>query len=303
MTLNPVLPPVLLVLLAATLVATRAAAWWRLTRGATSRSALWRWTGLSVAALLLMAAAMRPVLGATASAQDPADAREPNVFLVIDRSPEMAAPGPDGNSPAAQVNSDVTQLIDHYPKARFAVIGFASGPRLEWPLSADSWSLKPVVTAAATYAAPDAAATDAGAASTVLRYQLLSAAQQYPQAENLVYYLGAGTPKGRTPQGEFELPDNSVAGGAVLGYGSDGIPSLQSVAEQIGVQYVQRTGPSIPTEALAEPPAPVQQDTRRASSGTELYWALTGPAAILILIELYLVLREVARTRLDRVRL
>ncbi len=295
MTLNPVLPPVLLVLLAATLVATRAAAWWRLTRGATSRSALWRWTGLSVAVLLLMAAAMRPVLGATASAQEPADAREPNVFLVIDRSPEIAAPG--------QVNSDVTQLIDHYPKARFAVIGFASGPRLEWPLSADSWSLKPVVTAAATYPAPDGAATDAGAASTVLRYQLLSAAQQYPQAENLVYYLGTGTPKGRTPQREFALPDNSVAGGAVFGYGSDGIPSLQSVAEQIGVRYVQRTGPSIPTEALAEPPAPVQQDTRRASSGTELYWALTGPAAILILIELYLVLREVARTRLDRVRL
>lgn len=303
MTLSPVLPPVLLVLLAAILVAVRAASWWRLTRGATPRSAMWRWTGLSVAALLLVAAAARPVIGATAAAQEPAEAREPNVFLVIDRSAEMAAPEPDGSSPAAQVNSDVTQLVDHYPKARFAVIGFASGPRLEWPLSADSWSLKPVVTAATTYPTPDAAATDAGAASTVLRYQLLSAAQQYPEAKNLVYYLGAGTPKGPTPQREFALPDNSVAGGAVLGYSNDGIPSLQSVAEQIGVQYVQRTGPSIPAEALTEPPAPVQQDSRRASSGTELYWALTGPAALLLLIELYLVLREAARTRLDRVRL
>ena len=303
MTLSPVLPPVLLMLLAATLVATRAAAWWRLAHGTTARSATWRWTGLSVAALLLVAAATRPVIGATASAQEPADAREPNVFLVIDRSPEMAAPGPDGSSPAVQANSDVTQLIDHYPKARFAVIGFASGPRLEWPLSADSWSLKPVVTASATYPTPDSAPTEAGAASTMLRYQLLSAAQQYPDATNLVYYLGAGTPKGATPQREFALPENSVAGGAVLGYGSDGIPSLRSVAGQVGVQYVPRTGPSIPTEALAASSAPVQRDTRRASSGTELYWALTGPAAILLLIELYLVLREVARTRLDRVRL
>ncbi len=303
MTLSPVLPPVLLVLLAATLVAVRAASWWRLTRRTTSRSAMWRWTGLSVAALLLVAAAARPVIGATAAAQEPADAREPNVFLVIDRSPEMAAPEPDGSSLAAQVNSDVAQLIDHYPKARFAVIGFASGPRLEWPLSADSWSLKPVVTATAPYPTPDAAATDAGAASTVLRYQLLSAAQQYPEAKNLVYYLGAGTPKGRTPQREFALPDNSVAGGAVLGYGNGGMPSLQSVAEQIGVPYVQRTGPSIPAEVLTEPPAPARQDTRRASSGTELYWALTGPAALLLLIELYLVLREAARTGLDRVRL
>ena len=34
--------------------------------------------------------------------------------------------------------------------------------------------------------------TNAGAANTVLRYQLIGAAQQYPRARNLVFYLGAG---------------------------------------------------------------------------------------------------------------
>jgi hypothetical protein len=101
----------------------------------------------------------------------------------------------------------------------------------------------------------------------------------------------------------------------VLGYGSaDGgpipgtevarsaidEPALRGVADQIGVPYVSRDGATPLTGVLADqgtevgPPPPAAAPARR----TELYWAPAVGAAILILIELYLVLREFRRTRL-----
>ena len=137
----------------------------------------------------------------------------------------------------------------------------------------------------------------------MLRYQLLSAVQQYPDAKNLVYYLGAGTPESVTPQREFDLPEGVVAGGAVIGYGGDAVPTLPAVAQQIGVPYVQRTEAGLPAEALTDVARPAEQPTGQAERGTELYWVLSGLAAVLLLVELFLTLREAARTRLDRVRL
>ena len=285
------------------LLAVCAAAWWRRRSTEHARWRTWRWAGFGVTALLLIAAAIRPTIGATAPPPQTAGAREPNIFLVIDRSSNMTAPGPDGRSRAAEASADIAQLIDRYPTARFAVVGFASGPAVEWPLSADGWSLKPVVTTPVTYRTTELTPPDAGAASTVLRYQLLSAVQQYPDAKNLVYYLGAGTPESATPQREFDLPEGVVAGGAVLGYGDDAAPTLPAVAQQIGVPYVQRTEAGLPAEALTDVGRPAEQPTGRADSGTELYWVLSGLAAVLLLVELFLTLREAARTRLDRVRL
>ncbi|QPG66954.1 VWA domain-containing protein [Mycolicibacterium mucogenicum] len=285
------------------LLAAGGAAWWR--RRSTEHAGwrTWRWAGFGMAALLLIAAATRPTIGATAPPPQTAGALEPNVFLVLDRSSNMAAPGPDGRSRAAEASADIAQLVDRYPTARFAVLGFASGPALEWPLSADAWSLKPVVTTPVTYQTPELSHVDAGAASTVLRYQLLSAVQQYPDAKNLVYYLGAGTSESATPQREFDLPEGVVAGGAVIGYGDDAAPTLRTVAQQIGVPYVQRGEAGLPDTALTDVARPVPQAAGSAYSGTELYWVLSGLAAALLLIELFMTLREAARTRLDRVRL
>ncbi|UCZ58085.1 vWA domain-containing protein [Mycolicibacterium phocaicum] len=278
------------------LLAACGAAWWRRRSTEHTRWRTWRWAGFGVTALLLIAAAFRPTIGATARPPQTAGAREPNIFLVIDRSSHMSAR-------AAEASGDIAQLIDRYPTARFAVVGFASGPAVEWPLSADGWSLKPVVTTSVTYRTTELTPPNAGAASTVLRYQLLSAVQQYPDAKNLVYYFGAGTPESTAPQREFDLPEGVVAGGAVIGYGDDAVPTLPAAAQQIGVPYVQRTEAGLPAEALTDVARPAAQPTGDIDSGTELYWVLSGLAAVLLLVELFLTLREAARTRLDRVRL
>lgn len=291
---KPVETPDVALLLA--LLAVCGAAWWRRRSTEHARWRTWRWAGFGVTALLVIVAAIRPTFGATAPPPQTAGAREPNIFLVVDRSSNMSAR-------AAEASADIAQLIDRYPTARFAVVGFASGPAVEWPLSADGWSLKPVVTTPVTYRTTELTPPDAGAASTVLRYQLLSAVQQYPDAKNLVYYFGAGTPESATPQREFDLPQGVVAGGAVIGYGDDAVPTLPAAAQQIGVPYVQRTEAGLPAEALTDVARPAAQPTGDMDSGTELYWVLSGLAAVLLLVELFLTLREAARTRLDRVRL
>jgi hypothetical protein len=313
MTLHPVLPAALLLAVAAAVVAVQAVALRRWRSSGRHRGALWRWVGVTLAALLLLVAATRPVIGAaqTVAAGD----AQPNVFVLVDRSPDMAVRDMDDRTRMDVARADIDALIARFPHARFAVIEFASAPTLRWPLSPDTWSLGPVLDSLRPdEAGGDAAAlANAGAANTVLRYQLISASAQYPRATNLVFYLGAGAHQSRTPPREFDLPAGAVDGGAVLGYGtaaggtlpggerspvSDAV--LRAIAGQLHVPYVPRAD----STALTLPGGDAAAGSSSPTSGarTELYWLPAGAAAVLILIELYAVLREIRRRRSVGVR-
>ncbi|CAN5555707.1 hypothetical protein BH09ACT7_BH09ACT7_44880 [soil metagenome] len=316
MTLHPVLPLLVLAVVAALLIVAQVVALRRWQASGRSRAALWRWFGITSAALLLLIAAARPVIvDGDEQATRTAGGAEPNVFLVIDRSPDMSVRDLDDRTRMDVAREDIEALIDRYPDARFAVIGFASAPSLDWPLSADTWSLRPEMDAVTPDAfGPDAVAqTNAGAANTVLRYQLIAATQQYPRARNLVFYLGAGAPESDFPAREFDPPAGSVDGGAVLGYGTAAggpIPGtdvqrssaddavLRTIAEQLEVSYVPRSDAA----PLALPDDGAQDDSAAsvsaASGQTEMYWIPALGAAVLVLIELYLVLRAFRRSRL-----
>lgn len=320
MTFHPVLPPLLLALAAVVVVAARVVTLRRLrARPRRSPDAVWRWAGLTAAALLILVAAMRPVLGADAKTTPAGSADgEPNVFLVVDRSPGMGVqdlPGPQARMDAAR--ADIAAIIDHYPRARFAVIAFASSPDLEWPLSPDTWSLRPVMAAATPYAGPSDAVyeTNVAAAGNVLRYQLISARQQFPRAQNLVFYLGAGAAESRAPQRQFDLTEGAVDGGAVLGYGTAAggvVPqrpsvrssideqALRAVAEQIGVPLILRDGsPDRDDELFEGTPdgAEASEAVTASSAAVETYWAPAMAAAALLLLELVLMLRDLRRSR------
>ncbi|MEU0498411.1 peptidase [Mycobacterium sp. NPDC006124] len=316
MTFQPVLPLLLLAAVAAVILVARVAALRRLSPAARTRGALWRWGGLTAAALLLVVSATRPVLNPDDPMTRVADSQAPNVFILLDRSPDMAVgDGPDGASRMTGARADVGALLDRYPDARVALISFASRASLDWPLSADIWSLRPVASTLTPYAVtPDAVTeTNAGAAGNMLRYQLISAVQQYPRARNLVFYLGAGAGEATLPPRDFNLPENAVDGGAVLGYGTAAggpIPgtdversavneaALRAVADQIGVPYAQRSGADLAATLPAEPARPPGTAVAGGSATrTELYWAPSALAAVLVLVELYHVLREFRRTR------
>ncbi|MCV7172026.1 hypothetical protein H7I41_19095, partial [Mycobacterium manitobense] len=152
-----------------------------------------------IAAALLLVAVLRPAIGDTAPGLTTiAGEREPSVFLIVDRSV------------AGTAQADIAAVVERHPGARFALIGFDDRASLDWPLSADAWTLQPIIAAMAPQA--DETTANAGAANTVLRYQLISAVQQFPKAQNLVYYFGSGAPNSTVPQREFQVPDDAVDG-------------------------------------------------------------------------------------------
>lgn len=298
MTFDPVLPPPVLAVVAVVLIGLRAVAL-RRAAGAGHRAVL-RWTTMTVATLLLLVAAARPVSGAAVEpgSEQPRQAGT-NVYFVVDRSADSALTNPDGTQRMSKMREDIGELIAAHPGARFAVIAFASRPAIEWPLSEDAWSLAPVVDALTPNSGPTAAGTEvnAGAAANILRYQLIAAGQQYPHVPNVVYYLGSGAPESTVPQGTFDT--GPVDGGAVLGYGN-GETTLRDIAGQLGLPYVRRdTGEALPltdSAATSAPPGePAATDGR-----VEYYWTFTLMAALLLLIEIVLTIRDLQRVRATR---
>ncbi|MDX1873150.1 hypothetical protein SBI67_13545 [Mycolicibacterium sp. 120266] len=292
----PVLHPVLLLMLTAVILWCAGTALLRIRSAGWPRKALWRWAGVTGAAVLLVLACARPVLGDDVQTR-PVDETAPNVFVVLDRSADMA-------SAMDAARADIGALVDRYPRARFALVSFAAEPALDWPLSADTWSLRPMVDALRPEPEPvDAVgAPNAWAAATVLRYQLISARQQYPRADNLVFYLGAGAPGSDAPAREFDLPAAAVTGGAVLGYaGPEADPdvgTLQRIAGQIGVPYLPRVDAApLGTVLPGDPQNQRQRPAEAAVYLTEIYWAAAAAAGVLLLVELFAVLREFRRTR------
>lgn len=295
MTFDPVLPPAALAAVAAVLVALRVLS--LRPAAAAGRPALLRWTGMTVALALLLVAAARPGGAAEARAEAPTSSRGgDNVFFVVDRSEDSAVDDFGGRPRMAGIRDDIDALIDAHPGARFAVISFASRPAVDWPLSGDAWSLRPVVEALNPYPGVTADQVNAAAAATVLRYQMISAGQQYPGADNLVYYFGSGAPRSTVPQGEFDI--DAVDGGDVFGYAADGTGDqrLREVADQLGVPFViRRPGEAAPTGTQSASSAPVVDPA--GERGDEFYWLLTLVASALLLVEMALSVRDLRRAR------
>ncbi|OBB97413.1 VWA domain-containing protein [Mycobacterium sp. 852002-40037_SCH5390672] len=317
MTFQPLLPWAILAVVIGALVLARAVALWRVlvsnsdssvpqrpvarpasspTAGLRRRRAVLRWSGVTLAVLLLIVASTRPGFrddenhtGTKAVAGE-----NLNVFLIVDRS--AVEDYGTGEPRTAGMRDDIAALITQYPAARYALVSFAERASLDWPLSADVWSLRPTI--AALSSGQSGADINAAAAGSVLRYQLIQATQQYPGSRNVVLYFGSGAPGSRTPQGDFDLTRGSVGGGAVLGYGGDDAinePELHRIAGQLNVPYLHRD-PGQPFQPhLPEAPHRVE-----ATDRTELYWLPALLAAGLLLAEIYLSVREFRRGRIAR---
>ncbi len=309
MTFQPLLPWAILAVVTGALTLARLVALRQALLSAGRRSgrrhrAVLRWSGVTLAVLLLIAATARPAFrddgnhrGTTSAAGD-----NLNVFLIVDRSADSdvedySIAGTD-KPRIAGIRDDIAVLIKQYPAARYALVTFASKASLEWPLSEDVWSLRPTI--AALRAGQSGSDVNAAAADNVLRYQLMQAAQQYPGSRNVVLYFGSGGPSSRTPQGDIDLTRGSVGGGAVLGYGhGDAINEavLRHIAGQLNVPYVHRDPGQPFRPGLPVTPQHVQAE---AADRIELYWLPALLAAGLLLAEIYLSVREFRRGRIAR---
>lgn len=230
MSFAPVLPVWLLAALAAVVVGVRLMTLYRLlvrTAPGRYRMVVLRWTGLTMAALLLVLAAFRPGLdgGGDRRAADSTDViSDVNVFLVVDRSvTTRVADYGDGEPRMVGIRDDIAALIDEYRGARFDLIGFATQAQVDWPLSQDEWSFRAFVKHLSAYALVPYDAVDVAdptAAREVLRDQLEMAQNSYPKSKNIVFYLGDGASGAQVQPAEFDIGTDMISGGAVLGYGT-----------------------------------------------------------------------------------
>lgn len=292
MTFDPIIPFEIFAVVAVALVGARLVTLRQglAATGAHRRSALARWGAMTLAVTFLLLATTRPALTATDDeAGERGSGANTNLFLVLDRT--------------VDARSDMDALLGRYPEARFALITFAPEPALTWPLSPDVWSLQPEVSALTALPPGNPELSDAAAPGNILRYQLIQATQQYPGSRNVVVYAGAGAPGASTAQGGFDVPADSVSGGAVLGHPADGAideATLRRVADDLGVPYVdRRAGGELP-------PLQTRPDAREATQPvpagerTELYWLLCLLAAGLLLTEIWLSVRELRHSRVAR---
>ena len=187
----------ILIVIALAVIVMRLITMRQLMKTRTRWATVWRWSGLTLVALLVLLAAARP--GVDPVEKQAAAAKQSgvntNVFLIVDRSVDSGVEDfGDGQPRMSGIRTDIAAVIGRYPQARFAVIAFASRPSLDWPLSDDAWSLEPVVARLSPYdgSPDDSSQVNSAAAANVLRYQLIAAGQQYPESQSLVYYFGSG---------------------------------------------------------------------------------------------------------------
>ncbi|MCV7197272.1 VWA domain-containing protein [Mycobacterium angelicum] len=189
-----------------------------------------RWSGLTLAVILLLLAACRPGFDSDQAGPsvdvNPVARVDPNVnvFFVVDRSVNSRVEDfGKGKSRMSGIRSDLGALIDEYPHARFAVISYAGKASMDWPLSDDTSSLRSIVKGLSPYTlvAPDAMYhANAAAARNILRDKVVEAAKTFPDSKTLVFYFGEGAARSHIPAASFDIGPAKVAGGAVLGYGT-----------------------------------------------------------------------------------
>jgi Ca-activated chloride channel family protein len=327
---SPVLPLPALVAVFAVLAAF--AIWQLIARENRARRLSWAVRAGMVVLLLLVA--LRPGIPGAGGEKATTDV---DVFFVVDTTTSIIAEDFDGSQPRLDgVKSDIVDLVDAYPGAKFALLSFDSSAVLRVPLTSDATA----VSNAADVLAPEITLYSNGSSITQAKDLLASTLQRAEAAEpdrsRLVYYFGDGEQTSSAPVESFDDSAGFVSGGYVFGYGTDaggqmrvqtgyydddktddgyvtddtGAPArsvideknLRTIADQLGVEYVHRTAPG---DAPASDVGPSQAlSTSNESSGgtTELYWIPAVALMLLLVFEAIVVVRRLRELRAAAIR-
>lgn len=239
------------------------------------------------------------------------------IFFVVDRTGSMAAEDWGQGTPRLDgVRHDLPALVAAVPGARYSIIGWDSQATRQLPLTTDgravgAWTqtVQQEITAYSSGSLVDRPLV-------ALTSALEGAADRNPSHVRLVFFLSDGEQTTPGEPASFAALDPLVDGGAVLGYGTaqggpmrsydgsldpdpdaayilDGDGSdapqaisridedaLRTVADQLGVPYVHRTGPDEVTSLVAGlDPEEIATDGRREQT---LWSAVTWPIAVVL---------------------
>lgn len=352
MTLLPMMPAVVVILLALVMAALLALARWRVRGGRAEPGAARAWWRRAAMAALVVVILMGP----SVRSSQRISVSNVEVYLVVDRTGSMAAedwagPAPEGvDNPTATrldgVRADIASIRQALPSARYSIIALDSAAAVELPLSTDvdavdSWtgSLTQEITDRSTGSSLETALPQ-------LSKLLAESHEANPQNIRVVYLFsdgeatdgGAAAQTARSEGWSWEPMAAVVDGGAVLGYGTaegghmrsyDGSPAtgehtgadyipdetsgepgvstideaaLEGVAQDLGIDYLHRTGGSqdAPPEDFTELDVQAVLSDGRAATGSRRYlvWPLGLLVSGLLIWEIVDIIRADRRLRL-----
>lgn len=263
------------------------------------------WVLRAVMVLLLAAVALRPGWGTAPVDTRPSDLE---VVFLVDRTTSMSALDWKGDQPRLDgVRTDVVELMESLPAARFTLVTFGDSVDVELPSTSDATLVDE------TLALTEREEPFAGSGSVVDRPlaategMLTRMEEEHPERRQVVVLMTDGENTAPRPQESFAPLAPLVDAGAVLGYGTEdgglmplderrpddgfvqdpatGEPALsrlddanlRTVAEELGVAYRHRTAPG----GLSELASGWQQrftssaeDAGPARADLELGWVL-----------------------------
>jgi Ca-activated chloride channel family protein len=239
-----------------------------------------RATSLTVArrvaiVLAFVAVLLRPGVGHT---EVPTQLSDLDVLVVVDRTRSMAALDYDGREPRIiGAKADLKALAEELPGARFGMLAFGADARLLMPFTTDTSAFDAAVETLYLEAPTDGSGSRADRPVPELQEVLERAAEQSPDRRRIVVYVGDGEDTGSAAQEaghDFGDVKHLIAGGAVLGYGTEqggpmpqsddfdtslgylrdpatddtaishaDLPHLDRIARQLGVPFDHRTAP------------------------------------------------------------
>ncbi|QPZ37205.1 vWA domain-containing protein [Paramicrobacterium chengjingii] len=323
MTFHPVMPAVLMtIVFAALLLFTIVQA----VRAPTAKIRL-HWISRTVLVVLLGAMMLRPV----ANDGKPVDAvgSDVDVYFVIDTTSSMAAEDwGDGKPRLDGVRADVTELAETLAGARYSVTTFDAATVERVPLTTDAGAIEQTVAAMTQEITGYSSGSSISAPLSHLKQTL---AEANPDHTTILYYIGDGEQTVTEQPESFAAIAEYVDGGAVLGYGTkdggrmlenrgletDGEPeyitdpstgepalshidddALQTIATQLGVDYLHRDASSSVAEAASGiTVVPESEAGQNPAPEPELYWILAIPFGALLLFELASLVVDLRRLR------
>ncbi len=251
------------------------------------------------------------------------------VFFVVDRTGSMAAEDYDGARPRLDgVRHDVGAVLDAVPGGRYSVIAFDSQASRQLPLTTDDRAVRTWAETMRQEITAYSSGSSVDRPRDALAQALAGAAERNPGSVRLVFFLsdGENTADDAEPA-DFAPLAELVDGGAVLGYGTaeggrmraydgsdttgagsqgpfieddtaPGSPAavsvidetnLRTLAAQLGVPYVHRTGPTPLGDVLAGIDVEeIAADGRRdVSTYRDVYWPAAAVLAALVAWEAY----------------
>lgn len=188
-------------------------------------------------ALTFVIVLLRPGVG---EADAPTQLADVDVLVVVDRTRSMAALDFGEGQPRINgAKADLQALVDELPGARFAILPFGADARLVLPFTTDVTAFESAVDTLYLEGPQDGDGSRADRPVPELVEVLERAEEQRPERRRIVIYVGDG--EDTSDQGSdnsFEDVADLIAGGVVLGYGTEkgaSMPSSDDLDEDQGV--------------------------------------------------------------------